>query len=231
MQNARHYKRLMYEHEVLWARYDIRDHYLNKVVQEVYENIGQVLSLIRVQLNLLSNSQEAARVSPADPGNLVGGVIQDLRAMCRSFYPETELLAKLGLIQTLDYELKFLGNEKVQHATKVKGVPVALPVGTELIVFRMLQEMLFSVWQQYRETPILVKINYAENNVTFVIEYAGQPVEWKPFDLKVDHRLTLKRMNLPDRARLIDARLQVNQTKLSKTRIKLIVPFKTSIYA
>src|SRR4051794_40370900 len=112
-------KKLLYEHEVLWACYEIRDYYLKKNVKDIYENIGQVLSLVRVQLDLLTNENEISKVDITQSDNLVGKAIQDLRIMSTRFYPETELLAKLGLIQSLEYELKLLEVNRKEKRIKV----------------------------------------------------------------------------------------------------------------
>jgi signal transduction histidine kinase len=230
MVNSKEFKRLLYEHEVLWARFNIRDHYLDRIVQEVYQNIGQVLSLVRIQLNLLSNHNEAGDVTADEPGKLVGKVIQDLRAMCRSFYPETELLTNLGLIQTLEYELKLSGIDKAKDLIKVRGTLKPLYKGTELIVFGMLQEMLFSISKEYKGIPIQVKIVYDKNGANFIIEYKEKPIEWKQFNLQLDADFSLTRLNLSERADLIKAKLEIKYSEANKTCIKLIVPFKTSMY-
>jgi signal transduction histidine kinase len=150
--------------------------------------------------------------------------------MCRSFNPESELLAKLGIIQTLEYELMLLDSDHVEPVIEVKGNPCSLPIGTELITFRMLQEILFCIAKEYKRQPIEVRIIYEKNDVSFMIQHAGKPIEWKQFNLPIDNTFSLKRLPLPQRAKLIDAKLQVKYSKANQTCIKLIVPFKTLLY-
>jgi two-component system NarL family sensor kinase len=223
--NPGQYKRLLYEHEVLWAVFDIRDHYLNRIVQEVYENIGQVLSLVRVQLKLLANDSRAADLDTADPGSLVGLAIEDLRNMCRAFFPESELLGKSGLIDTLEYELELLGFAKSKELISVKGVPVSLETGLELIVFRILQEILISMEKDYEEFQDIIEVIYGTKSVTFI--------------LKGDHfsdvndpssTLGLKRLSVRERVELIGGKFEVRETRDHQKIIKLKVPFKTTIY-
>src|SRR6478735_12794386 len=89
---------LLFKHEVLKARLAIRDFFLKNTVREVYENIGQVLSLVRVQLALLDTNKTEIYESVESPGHLVGKSIKDLRVMCKSFYPDADIISDDGFI-------------------------------------------------------------------------------------------------------------------------------------
>lgn len=230
MISSNQYKKLQYQYEVLLARYEIRDHYVNEMIQEVYQNIGQVLSLVRIQLSLLSHNYDAVKEKAAEPSELIGKVIQDLRNMCRSLDPEKEFLVKSGLIRALEQELKLLNGDQVKASIEVKGVPYSLPIGIELIVFRMLQEILFYIVKEHKKQAIVMTIAYGKNGVTFMMQYTGKPIECKELVLPVDDTSFLKRLPLPQRAELIDVKLQVTYSKANQTCIKLVVPFKKPLY-
>ena len=86
------------------------------IARNIYENVGQVLSLVRVQLSMLSFENEPEKLSTEGSGELIGEAIRDLRRMCRNFYPETELLEKEGLLQTLRSQLLLLGMQEQQFS-------------------------------------------------------------------------------------------------------------------
>ncbi|MGZ5135423.1 MAG: hypothetical protein ACXWCG_09740 [Flavitalea sp.] len=218
-------RQLVYEHEVLWALYDIRDYYLKKIVQGVYENIGQILSLVRVQLRLLSNHGGTADLDITDPGSLVGKAMKDLRTMCRGFYPESELIGKAGLIDTLEYELELLGVKKSKDSIKVTGVPASLETGLELIVYRILQEILISLDKDNKEPQLIIEIIYDKKFVTFILKGDHFQVLKDP-----SSALGLERLKLSERAKLIGGKLEIRKAKDHKKVIKLKVPFKPSIY-
>lgn len=235
MVTANQFKKLLYEHEVLWARYDIRDHYLKNITQVVYENIGQVLSLVRLQLSLLLHENSfsdagSVKESATGPYNLIGKAIVDLRTMCRSFDPEMEYLVKLGFLQALENELKLLDIDEVRHVIEVKGEPTPLINGTELIVFRMLQEILYYIGKEYKKKPIRVEAIYKKNNVIFTIRYDGDLIEWNKFYYKENAGSPFSRLNLSERAELINAKLVTVQSLSSSVQVKLTVPFKITKY-
>src|ERR671926_1311362 len=99
--NVQAHEQLLFRHDVLRARLDIRDFFLKNTVREVYENIGQVLSLERMQLAMLDSDKKAAIASIESPGNLVGQSIRDLRVMCKSFYPDADIINENGFVEAL----------------------------------------------------------------------------------------------------------------------------------
>jgi len=218
------YKKLLYEHEVLWARYEIRDHHLKKIGEKIYDDIGQVLSLVRIQLCQAGFEHETANGTDSEPGDLVGKAIRGLRDMHRSFYPETELLAKRGLIKTLEYELQLL-NDVVNRATlTVAGTPHELVSGTQLIVFRMLQELLLSI----PEAPLQLHVQYQEAAVQFSLTTSSDAPAW--YDSATPGPEHSARLPLLARAELVGGTISATPAKRGRTRIVLTVPFKTSLY-
>ena len=221
------YQKLCYEHEVLWARYEIREHYLKTVVQEVYQGTGQILSMVRVQLSLLSVGSMMAAEKTREPGQLVGKAIHDLRDMCRYFSPDTVLIEDGTFVETIRHELALTGIPVTPRQVKVKGEEVALSMGTELIVFRMLQEILSLVKEQYREGFGLT-IEYTPAAVSFLIVYKGGFIQLNQVGAQADGILQLTRLNLQDRVKVINGQLQIVSKANNTVRIKLAVPFKTT---
>jgi nitrate/nitrite-specific signal transduction histidine kinase len=85
--NASENQSFLFKYEILRARLETRNFFLKNTVREVYENIGQVLSLVRLQLALIDgaskeekNIDEELNVNIESSGKLVGQSIKDLRA-------------------------------------------------------------------------------------------------------------------------------------------------------
>jgi signal transduction histidine kinase len=220
------YRKLLYEHEVLWARYEIRDHHLRKIGEKIYDDIGQVLSLVRVQLCRTAQGP-GANENATESGELVGSAIRGLRAMHRSFYPETELLQKAGLPKTLEHELELSGIGTAENRIAVQGTPRDMAAGTQLIVFRMLQEIIEAIKPGSSES-ISITIAYEEAVVSFLLEYSGGVPEWSP--PAETEATNIKRLSLTERAALIESDLTVESKDNGRVQITLAVPFKTSLY-
>src|SRR5688572_14748519 len=128
MYTCEEYQKLEYHYEIVLARLELKDVFLKTIVQEIYENIGQILSLVRVQVGLLAGKE---RPEEPDIGELVGQAIRDLRYMCRNFYPELELMAHDNLSSSLQLEIDRIHRGRDTIRVVVKGKPVALPGGAQ----------------------------------------------------------------------------------------------------
>src|SRR5687768_13806001 len=110
------YRKLLCQYEILRSRLEIKEHYLKTVVNEVYDNIGQVLSLIRIQLSLVRSDFETGKKENIDQsGELVGKTIRDLRSMCQFLYPETDIIDSSGFNHAVEHEIKTRFPEAVCH--------------------------------------------------------------------------------------------------------------------
>ena len=132
---------LLFRHEALRARLDIRDFFLKNTVREVYENIGQVLSLVRMQLAMLDTNKKVAMESAESPGHLVGQSIRDLRVMCKSFYPDAEISNEEGFVEALRNTVKIL-YQLDDPAITINGIEKEIQHELKLVVFKMIQEIL-----------------------------------------------------------------------------------------
>lgn len=227
MDHSTAYKSLLYEHEVLWARYEMRDQHLKKIGEKIYDDIGQVLSLVRIQLCQPSFDGGGLKENAAGSGDLVGKAIRGLRDMHRSFYPDTELREK-GLVKTLEYELDIWGISNIKNPVTVEGTPHELINGTQLIVFRMLQEMFTFISETGNKKSIQVNIVYEAALVRFNIIYTGDAPRWAaPAEANPN---AITRRSLPERAMLLEGDLSVTFLEARKTQITLTVPFKPPVY-
>lgn len=219
MQYEVSYEKLLYQYEVLRTRIEIREHYLGTVVKEVYENIGQMLSLIRVKLSILRQDFEVGRGETIDSsGEMVGKTINDLRSMCKLFYPEEEIMNGTGLYKVIDDEIKIKFPRAVCQVDERSLIGLNGEKG--LIVFGILLEMIMLVDKQQGAGISLLHISRAGNKIVFTIEYYGELALEKrnrkgPGDLDLD---------VFERAKLFGGRLQIKNKEHHSRKIKLEVP-------
>src|SRR5688572_30801693 len=118
----------LFELEVLRARLEIRDFFLKNLFREVYENIGQVLSLVRVMLASPGAGTERA-------SELVGKSIRDLRQMCKSFFPDADLLQQNGFANGIKetVEIIYPGSQSIKLIEATDDIEP----GRMLIVFSL----------------------------------------------------------------------------------------------
>jgi len=216
------HKALIITHETLRARMEIRDFFLNSTVREVYENIGQVLSLVRMQLTLIEgNTNLDTGISIQSSGKLVGQSIQGLRAMCKSFYPDIDILKQEGFVEIFENILKILF-ENTKAVIKEKGIRKELQPALKLIVVNLLRSILISVKEVEGELSKLA-VHYNTEKIEFIITYLGKEIEKQPESTSEQED---KELSFTERLALIKAKISITRATKGLTQIKLISPLK-----
>ncbi len=221
--------RLLYEREVLWARFAIRDRYLREVAREVYDNIGQVLTLVRVELSLLSMEDDPLKKNIQEPGRLVGKAIADLRHLCRAFSPETELLGS-SFITALQTELRLLMPDQETPAINIIGTPVMPETGQQIILLRLVQEMLLAIREQEPGKPFSLELQFRKKQVALRLGYEGEPVQWEGAGTIQKAAPEYAGLSFTERVSLIGGKLVTHRKKNNLVCFELLLPYKHKLY-
>lgn len=215
------YRKLLYQYEILHSRLEIREHFLKTVVKEVYENIGQMLSLIRVQLSLLRSDFETGKNEKIDSsGELVGKTIRDLRNMCQLFYPEEDIISGAGFNWVVEHEISAVYPEAKFHIDEESMTPVTIKEEKGLVLFGILLKILTLIREELNGQIDSAAVKYTRNKVCIIIDYRGEAMKrnkknagGNPFDLSIF-----------ERTELIDGCLEIKNAGHAGRRIKLAIP-------
>lgn len=163
-----------YQKEILKAQLEMQEQTFLSISQEIHDNIGQILSLVRLHVSTLGDMQEATAAQKISASKeLLDLAIGDLRGLSkrlnsnyviRQSLPELvklqlELIQKTGAVQT-NYEL--VGEEKELNAEK------------KLIIFRIAQEALSNIMRHAEADCITAKLAYAPGKMTLTIADNGK---------------------------------------------------------
>ncbi len=215
------YGTLLYQYEVLRTRLKIREHYLGTVVKEVYENIGQMLSLIRVKLSTLQLGFESSATETIDSsGEMVGKTINELRSMCRLFYPEEEIISGYGFYKVISEEIRVKFPEATCFIDDTIKVTDDIRGEKGLIVFGILLEIISMLDKHQPAKIVSATINQDKNKIIFIVTYSGE-MTWEKNKKDASGFFDL---TIFDRAELLGGRLQIKTKGHDVRRIKLEVP-------
>ena len=219
MKRSGHYKALLIRHELLKAQVELRDHYLRFIVREVYDNIGQILSLVRIQIAMIQPANATGAID--DTGNLVGQAIRDLRALCENFFRSEEQLTLDEMIGAVDRELKmsFPGVVMTVH-----NKPDDFDFNAGLISFYWLKTI-FDVLKATGEL-LSIKMDYYEHHLCFELLCSERMTpkcqsSTTAFLKKMDEDL-----NLTERVRMMGGSLVFESSSIPNDMIKLVMPYK-----
>jgi len=124
------------EAEVSKSQLEIREEFMRNVGKELHDNVGQVLSTVKLQLSM-SDSKEENKDSIA----LIGQSLSDIRNLSKVVDPDA--IKSLGLVESCRIEMKRLDRiNGLQAEFKVYGKAFSVNRKIEIIIFRIIQESL-----------------------------------------------------------------------------------------
>ncbi len=187
-----------FERELAESQIEIREETLRNISWELHDNIGQLMTLAKIQAQIAVERPEMIR----EVSETIGSGINELRALSKLINPEA--LNTMNLVESLRLEIARFNRLKfIQSNVSVDGRIMPLKKDSEVIIFRILQEFFsntikhskassLSVWLKYSDG--VLDISAEDNGIGFV--HDGQ---FSGIGLK----------NMKNRAQLIGADLKI----------------------
>jgi two-component system NarL family sensor kinase len=153
-------KELLYsnfQQELLRTQLEIQEQTLKNISQEIHDNIGQTLSLAKLNLNTIDLQKENAEGKIVHSKELVSKAIHDLRNLSRSL--NTDSILSSGLVKAIETELAIIeqaGSFKTEFNTA--GPVAGIDPKKELILFRIVQEAINNILKHSGASRILVSL-------------------------------------------------------------------------
>jgi two-component system, NarL family, sensor kinase len=207
-----------YQQQLLQTQIEIQEQTLKTISQEIHDNIGQVLSLAKLNLNTFENVESTTNQTKInDTKQLVSKAINDLRDLSRSMHGDK--IAELGLQESIANELKILENTgQFKTNLKVTGSTYKLEPQKEMVLFRIAQESLNNIVKHAKAKNINVELHYGID--VFALCIADDGVGFAINTLtSTQTGIGLKSMQ--NRAALIGATFAIESTMQSGTTIKI----------
>lgn len=175
----------MYDKEMLRSQLEIQENTFKTISQELHDNIGQMLSVVRISLSSLPLEKEhPAQELVLHSREVLNKAIVDLSDLNKSLHPDR--ITEIGLADSIRFELasiKRTGLLKVQF--DVAGDEFQLPEQKAIFIFRIFQEILNNTLKHARATQINVMITYdtddtfemeiEDNGIGFATDGKGKP--------------------------------------------------------
>jgi two-component system, NarL family, sensor kinase len=199
---------------LLQTQIEIQEQTLKTISQEIHDNIGQVLSLAKLNLGTLQYGEDEKLI---DTKNLVSKAINDLRDLSRSLHGDK--IAELSLQEAVANELKILQNTGQYHAAlQITGEPYKLEPQKEMVLFRIVQEAIHNAVKHAKAKNITVQLNYQP--AYFVLLITDDGIGFNAADLQAAQTgIGLKSMQ--NRAALIGGQFTLTAANGNGTAIKI----------
>lgn len=218
--------KLNFAQEILKSQIEVQNSTLQQIGQELHDNIGQLLSVAKINLNILEGTfQEVENQEYIKQTNeIIGQSINDLRALTKSL--DGDFVEQFGLQESMAHELQRIRKTKrFDTEINVNGEAYTLGYEHEIILFRIFQEFLNNSIKHSGAKNINVTLTYGTGNFSLSLSDDG-----KGFDF--DKLMTQKILgssgaglrNIERRCELIGGKCLYETSTGKGTRLNIELP-------
>lgn len=190
-----------YAKELASSQNEIREKALENISWEIHDNVGQLLSVAKLQLNRLETKINKKNIADLNEvTSLVSKSLQDLRALSKSLNPVS--IKEIGLVTALQLEIdRYNRLNFVKASLNIINKPFRLDKEKETILFRIVQECIHNSIKHAKGSELNVTLYYNEDDIEITVKDNG-------IGFKTNMDATKKGiglLNMKGRAELINA--------------------------
>lgn len=201
-----------FEKEIAETQIEIREQTLRNISWELHDNIGQLLTLAKIQL------QSATEENIDEVSKTITKSLTELRTLSKLINPEA--LNNIRLQDAIQLEIdRFNRLQFVKSSLEITGEPKALKQKSEIIIFRILQEFFANTIKHSKAMQLDVKLTYSSEELRIEakdngVGFAAENVSGKGIGL----------LNMQNRAKLINAHIDLTSSPNQGTM--LVIQYK-----
>ncbi|MBW7675282.1 sensor histidine kinase [Chryseobacterium chendengshani] len=202
-------KDMRFEKELATSQIEMKEQTLNYIGQELHDDLGQKLSVVRLRQNqLIPKLIGAEKEELSELNELLGECIQDIRNLSKTLI--TEQIIHFGLVESIEREIKRIQKLKlleIELITLKEDIDITPKHG--LILFRIIQESINNILKHSRAKNVTIELkdNHAQLQITITDNGKGFNTN------SINDGSGLKNMEL--RAKLIHTEFSI-QSKLEE---------------
>lgn len=203
-----------FDRELAESQIEIREETLRNISWELHDNIGQLLTLAKIQAQLSLEKPEMIK----EVSQTIGTGIDELRALSKLINPES--MKSLDLKEAISLEIERFNRLKfINSKLTVTGTVVPIEANIQIILFRILQEFFSNTIKHSKATSLEVKLDYSDDELN--IKAADNGIGFE----KNDNFMGIGLINMRNRAKLINSTLMIDSVKNQGTALQLKYKF------
>jgi len=162
-----------YEADLLKTQLEVQEQTMKTIAADLHDNIGQLLSLTSLTLGSITVSDEKAAKKLDDSQQLVRRSIKELRQLANLLHGDE--IIETGLVDAIKYEVEWLrksGCYVMSFNNNIDNDPGLSPK-KDLILFRLLQEVINNIIKHSSATEIVIDLDHAQGKLSLSITDNG----------------------------------------------------------
>lgn len=203
-----------FDEEINNLQIEIREETLRNISWELHDNIGQMLTLAKIQLQSVENNDKISEVK-----DNIGNILQEVRALSKTINPE--FIKQINLLDAIKLEIdRFNRLNYIKSKLTIHGNVFKIPNKVEIVIFRILQEFFSNTIKHSQADKLNIEVFFSDIELKIIAKENGIG-----FDVENLHNSGIGILNIQKRAKLIDAEI-VLKSKINEGS-ELSIIYKT----
>lgn len=152
-----------YQKQLLQSTIDSQEKERKRIASDLHDGVGAMLSAAKLNLNMLRSGTIPKEELPEAIGetkDMIDETIETVRRISKDLLPSS--LEAFGLSKAVQELCEKLDNPKTTVSFEEKNEPVSLTQQEELLIFRMIQELINNALKHAEAGEIRVEINWKD---------------------------------------------------------------------
>lgn len=207
---------------LLNSKIQIQEQTLNHISKELHSNIGQLASLININLSELLYDVKDKESSILETKALAKSLMSELKSISTAL--NTDYIMKIGFEKALKNELNRVSKTmKYPVNLNVTGNSFNLEPEKEIILFRLCQEVINNIIKHAQASKIDVDLSYNDNSIKLMIEDNGTGFDLDLIKGDRDKKSSTGLLNINKRAKVINAQVNIISKINVGTKVSLLI--------
>jgi len=207
-----------FDEEIIKSKLETQEQTLQNISWELHDNVGQLLSVARMQLNIVQpNLNEEQKAIVQETGDIISKSLQEIRSLSKLLNPE--VVRNIGLHEAIQLEIdRFNRLNYINAIFDVNGSIIPIDQKDEIILFRIIQEFLSNSVKHSKTKKMDVVATY--NREVLIIKIQDYGVGFDDASIKKGSGL----LNMKSRAELINTEFDLKSEKNKGVSLTLTYP-------
>ncbi|MGB1282943.1 MAG: sensor histidine kinase [Polaribacter sp.] len=198
-----------FEKEIAETQIEIREETLRNISWELHDNIGQLLTLAKIQL------QNATPNNIKEVSKTITKGLHEVRSLSKLINPEA--IKKINLKKAIQLEVdRFNRLQFIKSTFQITGKEQKIDKKSSIIIFRILQEFFSNTIKHSKASELNVNLNFFDDVLTIIVSDNGVG-----FLSTENSSNGIGLQNIKDRAKLIGAEAILTSQKNKGTTLSI----------
>lgn len=181
-----------------------------RIAKDLHDGLGGLFSTVKMHFSALQHENAVLRENQlfSKSYELVDTAANEVRRIAHNMMPD--VLIKLGLLQAVQEFCNSISASRQLQVTMLGyGMDNRLNASTEIMLYRIIQELLNNIIKHARATEAIIQFNKMDNQLTITVEDNGAGFDPEPSDAGVHAGLS----SVKSRVNYLNGQLSIDSEK------------------